>query len=235
MKRMISIMLAVAFIMLLSIAVYAGDDLSVQIIGADTTTTSTVGGDLQIGEKVEIEKVFDITLLGFVADKIAMSIPAYERPDDETVKTPETKDPSGSTWGNKNRYKYEKNGDTNPYADMYIAIGTALEPSSDDYLLLDIRLDILNKALTPLDLSEAVKATLVYDDDYEFEMTAVKTEKTDPEGNKNEWLTDELEIPVLVSKTVHVIFEVPEIVGTGTEPLVAKLTVADNEFEIVLR
>ena len=228
-------MLAVAFIVLLSTAAYAGDDLTVQIIGAETTTSGTAGGDLQIGEKVEIEKVFDITLLGFVADKIAMSIPAYERPDDETVTTPKTQALNGDTWNNRSRYKYEMNGDSHPYAEMYVAIGAALEPSSDDYLLLDIRLDILNKALTPLDLSEAVKATLVYDDDYEFEMTTVKTEKTDPEGNKNEWLTDELEIPVLVSKTIHVIFEVPEIVATSTDPLTAKLTISDNDFDIVLR
>lgn len=237
MKKRFILLFAVVMIFSVS-TVYASETGNVlnNSRGPEAEVSAPVSrGNLVPEETITVDKVCDITYLGCVADDIAMSIPAYMRDENETVKTPSAKALNGDHWNDRVRYKYKKNGESNPYADMYVAIGAALKPQSDDYKLLDIRLDILNRSITPLDLAERLQAKLFYEDGYEFELTTVMTEVTDTAGNKNEWLTDEIEIPVLVNKIVHLIFEVPNVVATDTAPLSASVILADNEFGIEIR
>ena len=234
MKR--TLLLIIALTMMSVSVIYASEQKTDADKPAATEEATTAQAtELILEETASVEKCLDITYLGCVADDIAMSIPAYVRDEEETVETPEARALNGDHWNNRTRYKYKKNGESNPYADMYVAIGAALKPQSDEYKLLDIRMNILNTSITPLDLEERAQALLTYADDYEFELAYIMTEVSDTLGNKNEWLTDNIEIPVLVEKTVHFIFEVPNVVATDTKPLSAELNIADNLFRINIR
>ena len=199
-----------------------------------------VSGSLQIGETVSIEKVCDFTLLSYVADTYALSIPAYERPDDELFTTPEHEKGrdigEGDYWGQFGRYKYALNdsGKTG-YAVMYYDIYAAQKASSDEYKLLDVRVSILNKMISPIDIEKVFSAKAVYMDEYAFPVTYVCMETADTLGNQNEWLVDAKPIPMLVQRNIHFIFEVPNVVAESRESLVVTLSVDKDEYEIVIR
>lgn len=232
MKKLIA---ALTVLVLLLTPVGALGEMGVLII-PDIQSNS---GELTIGETITIDKLCDITLLSYVADTYAMSIPAYERSDDETVKTKEYRGASrtNDSWGDHSRYKYVRNEaeGASSYVDMYYDIFAAEKASSDEYKLLDVRLSVLNRMITPMDLSEVFTAKATFMEDYNFPLTYLRTEMTDPAGNKNEWLTEAKPIPMLVQRNVHFIFEIPNIVAESRESLVVTLGVDGEEYEIVIR
>ena len=89
-------------VMLLGITVYA-EDLQVQIIDGGSGT-----GTIAPQEVISIDNICDVQLLGAVAGTYAMSIPAYERPEDELFLTPEV-----DNWKYAERYKFEINENGN--------------------------------------------------------------------------------------------------------------------------
>lgn len=207
--------------------------LDVAVIGEDIP-----GGDLPVGETVTIDKVCDLTLLGYVADTYAMSIAAYERDENELFLTPraDTVNHEGDYWSSTERYKYKMNEeDLSGYVEMYLDIGSAIKASSDEYYLLDIRMNVLNRMIAPMDVNETIQANLKYADDYTFDPIDIRMETSDTLGNEKEWLVEATDIPMLVERTVHFIFEVPKIVATDKESLTADFVVKDERFEIVLR
>lgn len=208
--------------------------LDVAVIGEDIP-----GGDLPVGETVTIDKVCDLTLLGYVADTYAMSIAAYERDENELFLTPEAAAVNleeYNNWGSYERYKYKRNEeDKASYVEMYLDIGSAIKASSDEYYLLDIRMNVLNRMIAPMNVNETIQANLKYADDYTFDPIDIRMETSDTLGNEKEWLVEATDIPMLVERTVHFIFEVPKIVATDKESLTADFVVKDERFEIVLR
>lgn len=202
--------------------------------------TEGVNGSLQIGETVSVEKVCDFTLLSYVADTYALSFPAYERPDDELFTTPDHEKgrgiDEGGSWGQQGRYKYAlNNSGKSGYALMYYDIYAAQKASSDEYKLLDVRVSILNKMISPMDIEKVFNAKAVFMDEYEFPLTYICMETADTLGNQNEWLVDAKPIPMLVQRNIHFIFEVPNVVAESRESLVVTLSVDKDEYEIVIR
>ena len=213
-------------VMLLGVTVYA-EDLQVQIIDGGSGT-----GTIAPQEVISIDNICDVQLLGAVAGTYAMSIPAYDRPEDELFLTPEV-----DNWKYAERYKFEinENGNFNPYVSMYVDIGAAIQASSDEYQLLDIRMSILNRMLSPMEVAENIQVQVTYDENYVFESPMIWMEQADTLGNPNEWLTEATPIPMLVERTTHFIFEVPKIVTTSTEPLEATITINGEEYTYAIR
>ena len=213
-------------VMLLGVTVYA-EDLQVQIIDGGSGT-----GTIAPQEVISIDNICDVQLLGAVAGTYAMSIPAYDRPEDELFLTPEV-----DNWKYAERYKFEINesGNFNPYVSMYVDIGAAIQASSDEYQLLDIRMSILNRMLSPMEVAENIQVKVTYDENYVFESPMIWMEQADTLGNPNEGLTEATPIPMLVERTTHFIFEVPKIVTTSTEPLEATITINGEEYTYAIR
>ena len=232
MKKFISMLIA-----LMLLATFAcAEDLQVQIIGE-----ATGDGSVAAEEVISIDHICDVKLFGAVAGTYAMSMPAYARPEDELFLTPEvpTVNAFSDFYGGCERYKYESNADGNVvycgYVEVYVDIGAAVQASSDDYQLLDVRMSILNRMLSPMEVTEKIQVKLTYDDYYVFETPAIWMETADTLGNPNEWLTAATPIPMLVERTTHFIFEVPKIVTTSTEPLVATITINGEDYTYTIR
>ena len=208
------------------------EDPTVTVIGGSATNTS--GSDLTEGESVTIDKVCDLTYLGYTADNYAMSIAAYSRDNDESIEVPKVK--GSKEWGKSNRFKLKENESKKPsYLDVYTDIGAAVVPSSEDYMLVDVRLNVLNRSTSPLSLND-VKATLKYNDEYPFDLTIIKMEESDGNGHSNEWLADIKDIPTLIDRNVHFIFEVPKLVATDTSgTLNVTFDMFDENFDIEVR
>ena len=208
------------------------EDPTVTVIGGSATNTS--GSDLTEGETVTIDKVCDLTYLGCVADNYAMSIAAYSRDEDESIETPSVR--GSQDWGKYIRYKFKENAQQKPgYFYVYTDIGAAVQPSSEDYMLVDVRFNVLNRSISPLSLND-VKATLKYNDEYPFDLTIIKMEESDGNGHSNEWLTDIKDIPTLIDRNLHFIFEVPKLVATDTSgTLAATFDMFGEKYDIELR
>lgn len=221
MKKVAALVLALA--LLLASAALA----EVEIIGG---TAATASGDLAFGEALEIEKIGVFKPLSVTADDYAFSIAAYDRDPEEKFTTPAVSD-----WGNVARFKYEFNGGNHPWSEMYLIHGFALKASSGEYKLLDVRMSVLNKMITPMDLADMAQATVTFAGEYEFPLLQVRMETDDTLGNPNEWLVEATPVPMLVERNVHFIFEVPNIVAASTEDLVAAFTLHGEAYELVLR
>jgi hypothetical protein len=143
--------------------------------------------------------------------------------------------PDSNKWGSYERYKFDVNSGKAGYMDMYLDIDSALQASSEDYYLLDVKLNVLNRMIAPMEIAETIQSELHYDSDYTFELTDIRVEQEDTLGNPGEWLVEATDIPMLVEKTVHFIYEVPKIVVTDDADLTVDFTVKDEEYEIVLR
>ena len=200
----------------------------VQII--ESTGAAGAGGDLTYGEKLEVEKLGDFTPLSTVADTYAFSIAAFERDETEEFTTSNAGD-----WASRVRYKFDFKGDTHPWSEMYLAYDYAVQASSDEYKLVDVRMSILNRMITAMDLGELIQAKLTYAGEYEFELQQVRMETADNIGNANEWLVPATPIPMLVERNVHFLFEVPNIVATSTEDLSVTFTINGQDYELVIR
>ena len=168
---------------------------------------ATGDGSVAAEEVISIDHICDVKLFGAVAGTYAMSMPAYARPEDERFS----------------------------YVEMYEGIVAAVQASSDEYQLLDVRMSILNRMLSPMEVTEKIQVKLTYDDYYVFETPAIWMETADTLGNPNEWLTAATPIPMLVERTTHFIFEVPKIVTTSTEPLVAIITINGEDYTYTIR
>lgn len=224
--------LTVLFMIVMLLGVTAcAEDLQVQIIDGGTGM-----GEIVPQEIISIENICDVQLLGAVAGSYAMSIAAYERPEDELFLTPAASGTTSSGWGSCERYKYELNSAGKVgYIEMYVDIGAALQASSDEYQLLDIRMSILNRMLSPMEVAETIQIKVTYDENYVFESPVIWMEQADTLGNPNEWLAEASPIPMLVERTTHFIFEVPEIVTTSAEPLEATITINGEEYTYAIR
>ncbi len=228
-------------VLLLFASVISASAEGVTVIGE----TTGVNGTLQIGECISIDKVCDFTLLSYVGDTYALAIAPYERPEDELFLTPEAKgnktvrNSSGTlvdSWGSMQRYKYKNNSNNKPgYAIMYGDIGAAKIASSNEFKLLDVRVSVLNKMISPMDVQKVFSAKSRFMDEYDFPLTYVCMETADTLGNPNEWLVDVQPIPMLVQRNIHFIFEVPNVVVESNESLVVTLGVNKDEYEIVIR
>lgn len=138
--------------------------------------------------------------------------------------------------GSFQRYKYKENGNNKlGYALMYADIGAAKKSNSDEYKLLDIRISVMNKMISPMDVEKVFTAKAIFMDDYEFPLTYICMETADSLGNQNEWLVDVKPIPMLVQRNIHFIFEVPNVVVESSESLSVLLTLNKDEYEVVIR
>lgn len=219
----------------------------VQIIG-DWSDAGTSAHTLEIGETYNIEKKCDIKLLSFVADEYVFSIQAYERDENELLTTPKyryidivhpniyTGDFGYSHWDNdRERYKFKNRDGVCSYSDMYLDLGAAVKAQSDDFLLIDIRMEIANCMIAPFDIKREVSAKLISADEYEFPVLGYFYEIPDCNGTDNEWLEDAGRIPSSEKKNVHIVFEVPYEIAAGTDSLVSELEIGGESFEVILR
>lgn len=224
MKKILAILLA-----LLCLASVACAEGSIIISGTDSA-------EVTLGDKISVEKVCDVTISSLTADEYAFTVAAFERPNDELVNSPAVKSElTGTQWNERARYKYDMNGDVNPYAMAYADCGFALKASAVEYKLLDLRLSVLNRMLLPMTVADKVQVKLVYDTDYEFEATYVRMETADTLGNPNEWLCEPEDLGMLVERTVHYVFEIPNAVLQIEAPLKAVITVSGEEYEFIIR
>ena len=143
--------------------------------------------------------------------------------------------PEMGEYSHATRHKFEKRGDKDPWANDYIDNDCALKASSGEYKLLDVRVSILNKMITPMDLAQIAQASLTYAGEYPFELTEARMEADDTLGNINEWLVPATPIPMLVERNIHFIFEVPNVVATSTDDLVFSLTINGEQYDLTLR
>ncbi|NMA13555.1 MAG: hypothetical protein GX933_10305 [Chloroflexi bacterium] len=109
------------------------------------------------------------------------------------------------------------------------------EASSSEYKLLDVRVNILNKMRSDMEIDKVFSAKAIFMDEYEFPLTYIKTELINSDGTVDNSLYPAKPIPMLVQRTVHFIFEVPNIVAESSESLVVTFGVENDEYEFILR
>ena len=126
----------------------------------------------------------------------------------------------------------------NSYADSiqdYNESGTgtdrALRSSSDEYMLVDVRAYILNRMKEPLKVAEKIKAVLTYDEDYPFDVSALRMEPLTSNA-----FVEMRDMNMLIERNVHFIFEVPKtVVMETTAPLYVSFTVDEEQISLSLR
>ena len=206
----------------------------------DRTYTWTTDSSA-IGESFTIPSVCDLTIHSVAVGYYAMAIAPFERDEEALYTLPGIIVRSAaeasvvSQFDSGSRYKFEKNGNLDGYADIYVAINRALKASTADYRLLDIRVCVLNRQKEAMDIQETFSATLQFDEEYEFDSRWICAEGADISGSSAEWLVDGEAIPPLLYRTVHFIFEVPALVAGGEELLTADLRIGEEGWHVQLR
>ena len=109
--------------------------------------------------------------------------------------------------------------------------GAALRSSSPDYQLLDLRVYLVNRKMEDMVVEDTIQARLFYEGKYTLDKHEIYMEV--PGTSK---LSKSEPIPMLVDRTLHIIFQVPNVVASEEgERLEAIFTIDGEEHVWVIR